>query len=368
MKTMEVCLMNTEQCNLNCSYCYRDRSFNRKMTLEVAYKQIDSIIASAENTTLIRFLFMAGEPFLAFDVIKGCVQYVRGKYSTRGNISFKAVSNGTLVHGEIQKWLLENRDLFEIVISLDGNETTQNSHRGVSFDKIDLDFFKNNYRGLNISSVLMPDNLNTFAEDVKYMESMGFFVKCSIADGVDWNKREYESIFADQLNQLIDYYLLNPHIYPMKMLNVGLHLLYSEQPLRRCMPGVTGVAITPDGKRYACHRCTPFYNNGNWSIPEDDISLRDVRYMSEKCEQCIVKNICSPCPASVAAIRRDKVASAQRCIMNKILFMANALLQSKMILQCPEHIFLRNRSIEQLKNILKAAKLILKELDYTHPY
>lgn len=132
--------MNTEQCNLNCSYCYRDRSFNRKMTLEVAYKQIDSIIASAENTTLIRFLFMAGEPFLAFDVIKGCVQYVREKYSTRGNISFKAVSNGTLVHGEIQKWLLENRDLFEIVISLDGNETTQNSHRGVSFDKIDLDY------------------------------------------------------------------------------------------------------------------------------------------------------------------------------------------------------------------------------------
>ena len=360
--------MNTEQCNLNCSYCYRDKSFNRKMTLEVAYQQIDSIIASAGNTTLIRFLFMAGEPFLAFDVIKGCIEYVRGKYSTRGNISFKAVSNGTLVHGEIQKWLLENRDLFELVISLDGNETTQNNHRGISFDKIDLDFFKNNYRGLHISSVLMPDNLNTFAEDIKYMESMGFFVKCSIADGVDWNKKEFESIFADQLNLLIDYYLQNPQIYPMKMFNVGLHLLYSKQPPRRCMPGVTGIAITPDGKRYACHRCTPFYNNGNWSIPENDISLRDVRYMSEKCEQCIVKSICSPCPASVAAIRRDKVASAQRCIMNKILFVANANLQSKIILQCPEHIFLRNRDIEQRKNILKAAKLILKELDCSHPY
>ena len=64
MKTMEVCLMNTEQCNLNCSYCYRDKSFNRKMTLKVAYQQIDSIIASSEDTTLIRFLFMAGEPFL----------------------------------------------------------------------------------------------------------------------------------------------------------------------------------------------------------------------------------------------------------------------------------------------------------------
>ena len=54
--------------------------------------------------------------------------------------------------------------------------------------------------------------------------------------------------------------------------------------------------------------------------------------------------------------------------MNKILFVANANLQSKIILQCPEHIFLRNRDIEQRKNILKAAKLILKELDCSHPY
>ena len=90
--------------------------------------------------------------------------------------------------------------------------------------------------------------------------------------------------------------------------------------------------------------------------------------MSEKCEQCIVKDICSPCPASVAAIRQDKKASAQRCIMNKILFVANAHLQAKMIIKCPEHIFLRNKTLKQKQQILQAAKLILKELDCSHPY
>lgn len=368
MKTMEVCLMNTELCNLNCSYCFRDKSFNRKMTLDTAYRQIDNIIASVEDATIVRFLFMAGEPFLAFDVIQECVKYVRNKYSVRGNVYFKAVSNGTLVHGEIQKWLLENRDIFEIVLSLDGNKSTQNSHRGASFDKIDLEFFKNHYKGLHINSVLMPDNLSTFANDVKYIESMGFYVRCSIAEGVDWNNKEYEQIFTNQLRLLIDYYLDNPSIYPMKMFNIGLHLLYSDQPIRGCMPGVNSLAITPDGERYACHRCTPFYNNGSCSIPREDISLENVRFLSEKCEQCIVKNICSPCPASVASIRRDIVSSAQKCIMNKILIVANACLQSKMIIQCPEHIFLKNRDIEQRKKILQASKLIITKLDCSHPY
>lgn len=361
--------MNTEQCNLNCSYCYRDKSFNRKMTLKTAYEQIDNIISYYNESTFIRFLFMAGEPFMAFDVIKQCVKYVKEQYPNRQNIYFKAVSNGTLIHGEIQKWLLENRDLFELVISLDGNEKTQNSHRGISFNKIDLDFFRNNYKGLNISSVLMPDNLITFAEDVKYMESFGFFVKCSLADGVDWNNIEYEQEFASQLKILADYYLDNPHIYPMKMFNIGLHLLYSDKPLRRCLPGITSFAITPEGKKYPCHRCTPFYNNGNWRIPDEfTSSLKNIRFMNDKCNKCIVKDICSPCPASVAAIRNNKIAASQRCIMNKILFTANAYLQSKMILQCPEHVFLKNKHIEERKKILKASRLILKELDISHPY
>ena len=48
--------------------------------------------------------FMGGEPFLAFRLIKQIVAYVDEEYRTR-KVSYTVVTNGTLVHGEIQDWI-----------------------------------------------------------------------------------------------------------------------------------------------------------------------------------------------------------------------------------------------------------------------
>lgn len=53
---------------------------------------------------------------------------------------FSVTTNGTLIHGEIKRWLYENRDKITLKLSLDGNRKSHNINRSNSFDKIDLDF------------------------------------------------------------------------------------------------------------------------------------------------------------------------------------------------------------------------------------
>ena len=54
-KTDDLCLVVTERCNLNCSYCQSDKSFNRMMSWECAKENVDRYLSITEElSTLIQ--------------------------------------------------------------------------------------------------------------------------------------------------------------------------------------------------------------------------------------------------------------------------------------------------------------------------
>ncbi|WP_251860978.1 Cys-rich peptide radical SAM maturase CcpM [Clostridium sp. Marseille-Q2269] len=113
----------TQNCNLRCRYCvysgdYNTRTHsNKHMDFKLAKKGINYLITHSNESDKLIFGFYGGEPLLEFKLIEKCVRYI--KESTEGKEAiFVITTNGTLLTGEIVKFLVENE--FMITVSLDG--------------------------------------------------------------------------------------------------------------------------------------------------------------------------------------------------------------------------------------------------------
>lgn len=131
----------TENCNLACVYCYEHNRNGRTMNLDTAKAVLYQAFAAMQYDDLLTIDFFGGEPFLEFDLMKEIVKFTREAAASGRLLSkyrFFATSNGTLIHGDIQKWLRDNPS-FHVGLSLDGTRQMQDINRCHSFDRILLD-------------------------------------------------------------------------------------------------------------------------------------------------------------------------------------------------------------------------------------
>lgn len=355
----QLSLLVTERCNLCCSYCYCDKRRTASMTLETAQKAIDEVFTTYPDRPL-RLLLMGGEPFIEFGLIKGIVEYIRQRYHGR-DVFVKTVTNGTLVHGEVQQWLADNLDLFHASLSLDGSRETHNRNRCGSYDSIDIDFFLRTY-GVNaeVSMVACPDNMNHLADDVITLQEQGFRVKCVLADDCHWDPRHEPKRWASQLSHLVDYYLTNPEQMPFNQLLESVNIIGSGAVAEKCRPGCNTHCIGVDGRLYGCHRCTPYYNNGIWRL--DDESIVDSGMLHNGCAQCPAQPVCCSCPALVASVQGNIELREAICALFKVTHLANAVLLARMFTECPNHIRLRNLDDNIKHSLIAGAQCIIQNL------
>lgn len=364
----QLSLIITEKCNLNCDYCFCDKSMNRSMSPATARSLINQALAeySGSDETL-NILLMGGEPFLEFELIRDLVKWVRATHPER-RIKFKAVTNGTLVHGEIQDWLLSNSDLFTAELSLDGTEEDHNSYRSGSFDSIDFAFFHSKLKHPVVSTVVSPATLDHMADNIISLAETGFRIKAVLADGVDWASQEPSGRLAEQLLKLIDFYLKSPSLYPFNLLSLATWAVNDPDAVTACQPGINSIAADTTGNSLACHRCSNYYNTGKWKISDENISLQETGYLNEACANCCIRHLCHSCPASVASVKNDEEQSRTSCLMSKALFTANGYFHLRLLTENPDHRFLRHRSKAQRIAMLTGSKFILDNLNPDIPF
>jgi uncharacterized protein len=135
-----VILNVTEQCNLRCSYCKFTGSYplsrthsTTTMSEAVAHRAIQFMISRSEYLLAqtnedLSIGFYGGEPLLAFNLIKSCVDYVRDKYKTISDrIRFSLTSNLTSSNEAALNYLMDNG--FYVLVSLDGPECMHDRYR-----------------------------------------------------------------------------------------------------------------------------------------------------------------------------------------------------------------------------------------------
>ena len=129
----------TEACNLACTYCYENHKSNSRISLDTVKSIILKEMTEDNGFTEVEFDLFGGEPFLEFELIKEIEKYFHEIVSDKCYTIF-ATTNGTLVHGDIQKWLIEHSEVFVCGLSYDGTQEMQNTNRSNSANLIDLDF------------------------------------------------------------------------------------------------------------------------------------------------------------------------------------------------------------------------------------
>lgn len=330
-----VSLTLTQQCNLSCTYCYEHHKSTKKMGIDTAKRIIDCELAHSKEGESIVFEFFGGEPFLEFESIKELTTYVCEK---KGEISCAlfASTNGTLIHGEVQDWLREHSNCFSCGLSLDGTREMHNSNRSNSYDDIDLDFFLEMYPDQDIKMTISKETLPHLSEGVIALHKKGFLVSCNLAYGIDWSEPQNSEILNQELNKLIDYYLIHPGVQPCSMLemsiaNIGFH---SEEAIRYCGAEMHMCSYDVDGERYPCQFFMPL------SVGEEKAAkVKDIQFpgeylpedqLDEKCRNCVVRSACPNCfgsnYASTGSIyKRDD----NLCRLTKITLKARSYFRAK---------------------------------------
>ncbi len=333
------------------------------MSYKTATKAIDSTLKGSGCAPL-KLLLMGGEPFLEFDLMRQIVAYIRTHYPER-KVMVKTVTNGTLVHGEVQEWLAENKDIFFTCLSLDGSREDHNRNRGNSYDKIDIDFFIRTYgEDAEVSMVACPENMDHLASNVIELQERGFRVKCVLADDCHWSIEEDPERWSKQLGKLIDYYLEHPEIMPFNQLREALNAIGGNLTSEKCMPGKNSHCIDTYGNYYECHRCTPYFNNDTWHIPTGVSLSGHCDLLHDGCLQCPAKKICLSCPALAVSLKANTQLTQTMCAMFKVTHMANAIFIARLFTECPEHIRLRQMDDTAKRDYINGAQLLLNNLQY----
>lgn len=341
-RTKVVMIILTHSCNLNCVYCYEHNKTSQSKTIN--FEIVKSIIEEEikKNYQTYKSLvihFMGGEPLLRFDIIKDICEWIESKIWPI-NVILSATTNGTLIP-KYKEWFRDHRDIFKIVLSIDGNKSMQDINRSNSSYLIDLDFFISTWPDSKIKMTISPYTVNNVSEGVIYFHKKGVKnIEANLALGpsIKWTNNHVEQ-YRKELRKLISFYLSNPDYIPVSMLNIDVSRIVSSVDWRkRCSCGEDFVCYDVDGKVYPCHLFTSITLNSNEINQYRDLNVdfKDRSFFgNNKCEKCIIRNCCPRCPGmNYLYTGTLNTPPSIFCIISQIEFLSTCtLLNNKILLK-----------------------------------
>ena len=123
----------TEICNLRCAYCtYGDHyegmraHGTRNMSQDTAFRSLDYLRDHAGRRKDVAITFYGGEPLVAYDLIRECVDYAEQSMPDK-RVDYFMTTNGTLVTEERAAFLAAHD--FSVSVSIDGPREVHDYNR-----------------------------------------------------------------------------------------------------------------------------------------------------------------------------------------------------------------------------------------------
>jgi len=330
--TKIIILTLTNQCNLACTYCYEHNKEPKAMSLETALSIVEREMTMEDGSDFVCIYYFGGEPYLAFDKIRQIHAFLKSRTWKKGWYGF-TTTNGTLVHGDVQQWLLDNFDTMEVYLSIDGSREMHNRNRSNSYDLIDTGFFLRHFPFAKMTVSL--ETLPHLADGVIALHEMGFEVSSNLGHGVPWTE-DCPVILAQQLQKLTDYYLAHPELTPSTILRLGIQDLTpgTKTPRRFCGVGPMMRSYDTDGSAYPCHAFAPLClgkEKAEAAKKLDFSCALCLEELDEKCRSCPVVGMCPTC-YGINFGMYDNIyhVSDAHCRMMKVQFLANAMFRYRL--------------------------------------
>ncbi len=315
-----LCLHIAHDCNLACKYCFAEEGeyHGRRalMSFEVGKKALDFLIANSGNRKNLEVDFFGGEPLMNWEVVKQLVEYGREREAEANKkFRFTLTTNGVLLNDEILDFV--NREMANVVLSIDGREAVHNNMRPFrngkgSYDLIVPKFIKTadsrNQTNYYVRGTFTHYNLD-FSNDVLHLADLGF-KQISVEPVVAPSSADY-AIKEEDIPKLLEEYDNLAKEMIVRYQNGDdfnfFHFMIDleggpcvAKRLSGCGSGTEYLAVTPWGDFYPCHQ---FVGNEEFLLGnvDDGIVNTSVRdefklcnvYAKDKCKQCFARFYCS---------------------------------------------------------------------------
>lgn len=298
---MQIYLLLTEMCNLNCKMCIRGDKKNRELTL-AELRDLNCLNEFAEHDVVIT----GGEPSLCKEFIS-IVSFLKDKCK-----SISICTNGT-IDTYINDEFLDSK--VDIQISIDGPQDIHDSIRGKkSFERILKTISKLEMLGLNytISSVVSRKNASCMKDFADELESLKFMKYWKIsyempfghADINEIMTAEEWNVFVDDMLDYVNFRMKIQKMFPFDLFDKNknkLDELFKERRCSNCGSGNSKIYIYPDLRVYPCTCLTDFClgslkENSLSNILRTDLARKFANYsvtMESKCRECEYLRYCN---------------------------------------------------------------------------
>lgn len=315
-----LCLHICHDCNLRCSYCFAQAgTYNTArdyMSVETAKAAMDFLFSHSGDRKNLEADFFGGEPLLNLDTVKAAVEYGKELAAKHGKtITFTMTTNCVLLDEETREYL--NREMDNVVLSIDGRKSVHNEHRKTEAGNGSYDSVIDNAKAMAklrgekryyARGTFTHDNLD-FCEDVRSLSDEGFhqisvepvvLAECSPMaiknEDIPRIKSEYDKLANLYLDRMNTEKWFN-FFHFMIDLKHGPCL---QKRLTGCGAGAEYLAISPTGDVYPCHQFVgeEDYKMGN---VHDGTLNREIQNTfagitvecKDECKKCFAKYYCS---------------------------------------------------------------------------
>ena len=262
---MDVILHLTQDCQLNCSYCYGGRKYARVMSWETARRAIDLLFDGPIPETPPRLTMFGGEPLLELGLLKQCLTHAEARSAETGRpFRTEVATNGLAADDDTIEYLRLKKA--EMTLSFDGVSEAQDACRryadgASSFADTHAAMLRllASFPDLAVCSVVSPENVGCLPESIDLFVSAGvrrlmlnpnFFAPWDESHLELW-RRGYEHAakrFVEEFQHGRVFHVL------FITAKIVTHLKGGYDPCDCCDFGAKEIAVAPSGRIYPCQR------------------------------------------------------------------------------------------------------------------
>lgn len=356
----------TEDCNMNCSYCYYvNKNNKKKLSLKTGKDIIDYILTDKtfSDKEGVHIEFIGGEPSLEIQLIQDLCDYmvmqmIKSNHRWLERYIFFMTTNGLkYTHEKFQNLLNRHKGHISVVISIDGirekHDLSRLAKNGEgTFDHVSkvLPLWRKQFPGSSNKATFSHGDIKFLKDSIIFLWSLGIKdVNANIVFEDVWEDGD-TIIYREQLYALANYVLEN-NLYEDYSVtffssNLGHPLPYNSLDTNVCGVGMS-IAIDSDGNILPCHRffeCAldrKGYENAVLGDIYSGLNIDKLRAFNclsykyvrdDKCKGCQVATGCSWCIANnYSESKCDSlyVSVCHKCEMHKINAEVNKYLWEK---------------------------------------
>jgi len=318
-KIRKVVINMTDNCNLNCLYCYKAKAPDNLS---------DDVIQAFLNNldkfeSLVRLQFLGGEPLLFKEKIEMICRRVK---QINNNISFYCTTNGTL----IDKYIIDviNKYNIKLVLSVDGpkkihDKLRPNMNGSGSYNQIidNISKYGHYYKAIEATFTNYHVQNNISVQDLEEFLKEEFQTSnIFIAPAVDSSEKvkllsldkysEYYNVLIKNIDNLFDKFKhdsinnINDNFnYLCKMLFRIFEVFINKKEIELlCPAGIETISIKPNGNCFPCYALEDtkyqIFNIKNFDKDSYFLNNEIFNYNSKnnkKCFDCFARPYCIGC-------------------------------------------------------------------------